>query len=393
MASTVGTSTTDHAVRDGYMRKGFYAEGLFWAFYSDGTNAGWEFSADGITWTGVFTNIGACVEGSHFSVWFDGIFVHYVRFDNHDLFYRRGTPVNDGTITWDPAGEQTVYDGSIGDEYTFPCIAVDSNGYAWIGALRTFGGNDTPYVLKNANNDGTWADDAGFPHELSAVDDSSWSVCPVPLTSGRAYVIYCRDSNPPLGILYDAGWDVEESDLADYSIESGYNFSAVAYGDNVHFVYNRYITNQIRHNERVWGVGWNAADVLVQDAVTEECTPALSIDPSTGDLYCFWTDYNTSHVYYKKYSGGSWDVGATDWIDESTDGIKFDWLISSFYMDYGGYVGLLYVTKTASPYNVRFAFLTMAPPVGWTGTISGVTNPSHIMGVAVANIAKVKGVS
>jgi len=29
---------------------------------------------------------------------------------------------------------------------------------------------------------------------------------------------------------------------------------------------------------------------------------------------------------------------------------------------------------------------------GWTGKISGVTNPAKIMGVAVANIAKVKGV-
>lgn len=33
------------------------------------------------------------------------------------------------------------------------------------------------------------------------------------------------------------------------------------------------------------------------------------------------------------------------------------------------------------------------PPVGWTGKISGVTNPAKIMGVEVANIAKVKGVA
>jgi len=33
------------------------------------------------------------------------------------------------------------------------------------------------------------------------------------------------------------------------------------------------------------------------------------------------------------------------------------------------------------------------PPPGWTGKISGVTNPAKIMGVAAANIAKVKGVA
>ncbi|GAH88175.1 unnamed protein product, partial [marine sediment metagenome] len=32
-------------------------------------------------------------------------------------------------------------------------------------------------------------------------------------------------------------------------------------------------------------------------------------------------------------------------------------------------------------------------PAGWTGKISGVTNPAKIMGVPVANIAKVKGVA
>ncbi|GAG76264.1 unnamed protein product, partial [marine sediment metagenome] len=36
----------------------------------------------------------------------------------------------------------------------------------------------------------------------------------------------------------------------------------------------------------------------------------------------------------------------------------------------------------------------IAPPAaGWTGTISGVMDPSHIMGVDVANIAEVKGVA
>lgn len=39
--------------------------------------------------------------------------------------------------------------------------------------------------------------------------------------------------------------------------------------------------------------------------------------------------------------------------------------------------------------------LTLQPvaPVGWTGKISGVTDPVEIMGVAVANIVQVKGVA
>lgn len=34
-----------------------------------------------------------------------------------------------------------------------------------------------------------------------------------------------------------------------------------------------------------------------------------------------------------------------------------------------------------------------APPVGWTGKITGITNPAKINGIAVANIGKVMGAS
>ncbi len=359
--SIVATSTNEDAVADGFQRKGFYAEGLFWAFYNrDLTDAGWEFSSDGTTWTGAFTSIGYTLRGHDFSICFDGTYIHYARWDAsiHDLFYRRGTPVNDGTITWS-ADEQLIHAGISISTYKYPCITVDTDGYAWIGVLDTTGADDLPAVLKNANVDGTWTLD--FAYELSAVDDSNWRACPVPLTDGKVYVIYCRNYQAPLGNLWNgAAWVGEENNLADYNIYLGYGFSAVALGNNVHFVYNRHDTYQIRHNERVWGVGWNASDVLVQTAVNWHCGPALSVDPSDNELYCFWTHNTPDHVYYKKYSGGAWG-SLVDWIDESTDDIKNDHLISSFYMDYGGYIGLLYLTKLASPYNVKFGFLTMPP--------------------------------
>jgi len=388
--ATVATSTTYTAVGRGTQRKGFYAAGLFWAFYSNGANAGWEFSNDGITWDGAFTPIGACIHGPRFSVWFDGTYVHYVRYNYFSIFYRRGIPEDDGSINWS-AVEQTVNEGSISDYYDYPYISIDSNGYAWIGAPRTISFVCTPYILKNANNDGTWTTD--FATELSAIEATIWLISPVPLTDGKVYVIYCRHHELPLGKLYDGGFGGEENNLADYDIEIGQHFSAVADGDDVHFTYNKDRKNQIRHNERVWGVGWNVNDVLVQDNVEEFCGPALSIDTVNDELYCFWTDIGTDHVYYKKYSSGSWDVDPTDWIDESTDAIRRDDLISSYYQDYGGDIGLLYSTKEGSPYNVKFDYLTLVAGAGWTGKRSGMTNPAEIDGVPVTNIAKVMGVA
>ena len=356
--TTVNTANSHNAVMYGYMRTQFYTEGLFWAFYVNGGNAGWETSADGIDWSGSFTVIALCGAGYDFSIWFDEAtgFVHYTRTRTLDVYYGRGTPLSNGTINW--SAEQMAYEGAFDDEYYYPCISVDTNGYAWIGALNR-NGTIRAHVLKNANNDGTWAQD--FIYELSTVDDTQWNICPIPLTDGKVYVIYCRDTQLPLGQLWDGDWDAgEENDLADFNIENGFQFSAVAIGDNIHFVYNRDSTNQIRHNERVWGVGWDVADVLVQDTTTSTCGPVLSIDTSTDDLYCFWTSTVADHAYYKQYTGAAWD-SIVDWIDEEADDIQYDYTISSSYMDYDGVIGLMYVTKLGSPYNVKFDYLGEGP--------------------------------
>ncbi len=392
MPATVSTSTTRYAAQYAYHRKGFYAAGLFWVFFSNGTNAGWEFSADGTTWAGAFTSIGAALHGRFFSIWFDGTYIHYARTDydgTEDTYYRRGVPENDGTITWS-AAEQTVHTGTSTDRYPYPCVAVDTNGYAWIAAQYDFGAVETPYVLKNANLDGTWALD--FAYQLSVIDNSVWRAGIVPLTDGKMYAFYGRPGTSPLGRLYDAGWGAEENTLTDFPAEDGYGFSVVAIQDNVHILYNRDVTYQIRHNERVWGVGWNANDVLVQDAVSLSCNPVLSSNPSVGDLYCFWTRTPNDHVYYKRYTGGAWDGAATDWIDETADDIQLDYFMSGFYKDYGGYIGLIYITKLAPPWKVRFAFLTFP---AWEGKIMGVESPSNlakINGVGIENIDKVMGV-
>ena len=84
--------------------------------------------------------------------------------------------------------------------------------------------------------------------------------------------------------------------------------------------------------------------------------PTVSLNTTTNTLYCFWRGYtNTTHIYYKKKTqAGSWDSSATDWINESTEGLTEADRLTSFYKDYGGKIGLVYMTKTSSPYKVRF---------------------------------------
>jgi len=375
--ATVGTSTTATGTRYGGQRKSFYASGRFWVFYHDGTNVVYESSTDGVAWGGAAVSIGATAGGGRASIAFDGTYVHYTRgtfATTYDVFYRRGIPEANGTITWS-AGEQTVDNGVAGDYFDYPTITVDTNGYAWIGAYNDqVGGDDFPVVFKNANNDGTWALD--FLFELSAIDDTEWRVIPVALTGGRVYVVYFRDGDPILGRMYDAGWGAEENDLADFDVAFSFRFqvSVIANGDNVSLVYNRETTNQIRHNERVFGVGWNATDNLVRDAVTGVTTMALAYEPNNGTLYCFWLNVTTDHVYFKKFSGGVWDVAFTDWLDESVDDIASELELNSYDMTYGSSIGVCYTTKLAQPFNIRFAFLEIPLPP----TIDGLDSDSII---------------
>jgi len=375
--STVGTSTTSSAIVETFQRKCFYANGRFWVFYITGGNAVYRTSLDGITWTDP-TTIGACGDGNRFSVCFDGTYLHYSRFDltTYSLYYRRGTPNSDGTITWS-AVEQTVHAGSSSDFCTNPNIAVDSGGYAWIGVRRYSGVTltYTPWVLKNANNDGTWADASGFPYQLLTLGSTSWRVTPVALTGLKVYVIYTRTNAYPTGKLYDAGWGSEEFISDTHTIQRGDALSAVNEGDNIHFVMLGYAAYPIRYYKRTYGVGWGSS-VIVQLGVTSTSFPVLSISGSI--LYCFWAGSPTvDHIYYKKCVGGAWDASPTDWIDESTDHLTANNTLSCFYKAYNSYIGLLYMALTTPNYNVRFAYLVpvvAVPPKlvgdGLTWTVS-----------------------
>ena len=354
--NVIGTSTDYYAVSFPPQRKSFYANGRFWVFYGNGTDMICATSTDGTSWT--LNTVRSIVGNAYFSVWFDGTYLHYVARADYTLYYRRGTPNADGTITWSTS-EQTVDVGSENDYYDLPSISVDSNGYAFIGARYCNTSGNYPSVLRNSFNNGSWQ--TAEEHILSSTD-GYWIVEPVPLTNGKMYVVYCANGLFPRGKLWSGSWGTEETDLSDYAIQNGYSFTAVAEGDDVHFIYNRNETNQFRYNKRTYGVGWGTNDVLVQDNLETESSPALSIDTSTGNLYCFWVKTDTDHVYYKKCVDGTWDANPTDWIDESTDEIPFGASLNSFYKSYEGYVGLAYCTKTSSPYNVKFNYLSIAPP-------------------------------
>lgn len=362
--STVDTSTSSWAKGTPDQRQTFYAAGRHWVFYNDGTNLVYSSSVDGATSWSADVSCGAVVMYLY-SVYWDGTYVHYALQRGatpYSTYYRRGTPVSDGTITWS-AAEQTVQTGTTTDSWYTCQVYCDSNGKAWISFLwkDVITPAYYPKVCRNANTNGTWANDTGYPLALSATSSGEWEILMAVLTNGRMYAFYSIHGAVLRGKLYDGtNWGAEENTFSAYNSQIAWATSISSFGDDVIVAYIRDTTYQLRSIYRLYGTGWGT-DTLVQDSVASLICPMLSVT-ATGEAYMFWAGKPTAnHIYYKKRTAGSagtWDANATDWLTETAITQNYNF-VSSYRAD-STYIGVSWMTSANSPYNVRYDFLTIA---------------------------------
>jgi hypothetical protein len=325
-------------------------------------------STDGSTWTSA-TTVRAAVYGYLFSVWFNGAYLHYAYVSASSIYYRRGTPNSDGTITWSTTTEQTV--STTYNSANYPMVSVDTAGYVWIGYVDYDGYYYYPYVIKSGNNDGTWGTPpSGFPYQLSTYSDSRWRVSVIPLTSGKMLAVYAYASaTVRVRRWTGSAWGTEVATTS--AIRFAFYYSAVAQGDDAHLTFLKSTGYDILYVKYTYSTNSFGTETTLQAGATTYSAPVLSIDTSTNDLYVFAATKTTGtpsgwtadHIYYVKYTASSGTWGSwTDWIDETTEVLTNANLLTCFYKAYNSKIGLEYMTKTASPYNVKYAFLELLPP-------------------------------
>jgi hypothetical protein len=364
--STVCTVINAYETQGTFQRKCFYAKGRFWVFYANFASGNFEYrtSIDGKIWSEA-TIVRAGEYGPHMSIFFDGTFIHYAYTGYATaIYYRRGIPNSDGTIAWS-ADEQTVNTNS--NQASNPAVAVDSNGYAWIGYREGTAGTRTPWIIKSGNNNGTWGTTPnGFPYQLSATQSSYWTCVPVPLTNGKMLVVYAHHFTDDYGYPIEMrAWD--GSDWLDVvatisGIYHSMHYSEVAEGDDVHIVFWKYVSNvlptEVVYVKYSYASNSLSAETCLQDNIpnttdnSKFATPIIS--KFADSLIVFWSNYpEQGHIYYTKFVKSMWG-SRVNWIDESTELFPVDsW--TCFYEAYGGYIGVLYLTKMESPYNIKFA--------------------------------------
>lgn len=361
VGSKVGTSTTTNAMEEPTQRKSFYASGLFWVFYSDGTNMVYSTSGDGNNWTSP-TIVRECGAGYRFSIFYDDTYIHYAcvqTFLETSLLYRRGIPRYNSTISWS-AEEQVAVPGEINIRYRDPMIAVDSSGYALVSYKRSNNSDSTtyPWITKSGNNNGTWGTTPNpFPYQLDSIlSRVSWNYVITPLTDNKFYITYGVSNAKLCGRLYDNGMGEEET-VTSSTLGQTWQHSTTNEGDHVHLVFKKRVSHELIYVNRTYESGWGIEEEI-QLATESSVSPVLSIHASTGDLYCFWIRTD-GYVYYKKRSGEIWDVSPTTWFDESVNSITGVDKISCFYRDYGGKIGCVFMTNSTSPYEIHFGFITL----------------------------------
>lgn len=361
--TTIGTSSSPDATSYPFQRKGFYAHGLFWQFYYDHAigKIVWRTSVDGTSWSAATNARGVTggQTGTCFSIWFDGTYVYYAYAPGATpIYFRRGTPTIAGGIIWN--NEQTITVPGNNPQEKYPFVSTDSNGYPWIGYLGALDYTTSrwyPYVIKSSTNNGTWVTAAGFPHQLSSADNTGWTAGAIPLTNGKMLAIYALPSTTIKAKLWDgAAWGAEKATTS--QAESGVMWSAAASGDDVEILFLKDVDYHILDCTYTYSTNSIGDETVIQPSVTSTSAPVLARDTVSGDSYSFWQGSPTAnHVYYKKRIGGAWDANPTDWLNESTDSLTKNSEITSSYTTGNGSICVNYSTKTASPYNVIFAYL------------------------------------
>jgi hypothetical protein len=312
-------SMNDCQLRDPFQQKIFCYDNRAFIYFNNGTQYLLTSTYDTTTYTnpilisdiGIAGYYGASCYGETGALVFDSerAYVHFVWHDieGSNLCYRRGKINIDGTITLNES--KIVHNGIREAHFIMPNIAVDSNGFAWIGACFIEQTQSRGLILKNTVNDGSWVTDVRFPHSCLFIQKSikmmSIRITFAKMTSGKIAAltqtvndyIYCDIWNGNSWTVTNETATLQKSRHGDWM--SAYSLSDEIYltylADNKVWFHKRNISNW-ENNENI--VFTNADNV--QGAV-------ISYAEFDNSIRVFWANVSNNHIYYRqRLNNGVW---------------------------------------------------------------------------------------
>jgi hypothetical protein len=356
-----------------YQRKLFYDGTNFWSFYWDGSNTVYRYSTDGgQNWTlgGSFYKTTGV---NHVSIWYyaAGNIVYTVGDTNAastNVYLQRGV-VSPAThsISWGVGQDKTapVSANALGGKSAY--ISRDAAGYLWIASNNLSGTSPVSYqltVFRSAAVDTTssWIFSGNM---LSQPSSASTDVCSVVPTGSNVVAVYGSEGSVAARTFDGAAWS---TDALIYDIGTGNPSNTVnappcvVVGGNgvVHVVYgdghqqpaiSKPYIYYVYYAHGTWSVPYrldSVSNTLGNDY------PTISLDASTGNLYAFWVQTDTSGVpqtvMCRKNVSGTW-VSMS--IGNQTAGVK-QYLTSVYSVTGENQICFQWTQNTTAPIEVQF---------------------------------------
>lgn len=293
-----------------FQRKGFYAKGLYWAFYISSKKIYCKTSPDGITWSVATLVRGNYVhEPDSFAIWLDGDYFHITAFTvdsfgaPDDLVYRRGVLHNDGSISWS-APEQSLGYSGFSTLYNSIFVCADSSGYPWVAWFDYgVGGPAKVYARKSSMNDGTFVTD--FTKSFVAADwTNTYVVSLAPMAGGKMLALYGSQEDAIKVQAYDGAGSWIAAVTSPDTLESQYAHSLLGDDDGVEIAYVEAAGQTLKHAHYDYATNLLTIIETLQ-ATSEETYPAL-MKGESGNFFCFWLHQNGSlkDVLWRMYDAG-----------------------------------------------------------------------------------------
>ncbi len=351
---SVQTSTAGSPVATAYsfQNKLVYSQGLWWAFYSDGTHIDYETSPDGSTWSGptVVTSSSDSTKGYDFSIWTSGSTIYYVLTAtgvSASFLWQYGTLQSSGLISWTNSQTSQTTSNTV---YAYDSIATDSSGNLWI-ALNTFDGTNTHIeVWKYTLSSSTWSKS----DDISPVSSDEVGIL-VPLSSGDMALIYGEGSVTSqikiISYTPASGWSSTSTAVSPPSDYLLFSSSATAIQNTVYFAgLASTSTGVTTGTVKFWSFtsgGTSTSSETTIQATTAAWSSSIAEMPTKTLVLYYGNGANLYEESSENY-GLAWSSAQTISSSEtSVAGVTST----------DGSAGVLWTSGSSSPYNVRFAAL------------------------------------
>lgn len=283
----------------------FYTNGTYWLIWSENNNFksyGAYSNDEGATWSSKIQIRTVGAYGSYITgVAENDLYIHR----RIGQYYSKARYLDNGTIIFESGitGTGQYMTQSTNDAYGGGGSVVDSNGY-WSSLAFTSAGKDWT-LIKNANNDGSWAMHGDYPMQ-DIYDDGEVYHTQISIDSDdNIYCLFANGTNFWLRTLISdvLGAEVE---IADDIGSNGYFSATIDYADLLNIVYLDDENAFVYLTYNLTGSNFSSP-VGLADGQSDSC-PKLTYDNVTRDIYLIWFE---SKMFYMQY-----DYSQSSWLEE-----------------------------------------------------------------------------